>query len=387
VSGEPKVVSIGRRGPDPARVREFAATARKLQNEREASGGVVAGLLRAPLPPTWQGTTDDPALRTTGAVDRIIAEAAEQLERDPERATRLAELATTLADSLPAADYPPVVRAQVRAHAWKTRAQALLYQRELDAALAALDTAEMLLEPFGTVAHDRAVVRLVRALVMQRLKRFDESLILIEEARRVFFDHRDLKRCVDAGMTEGILLYRLRKFEQARDAFAGLLDVARELGNVEQLARLHNNLGHCFVNANELDAGAMHLARAAELFTDRGMHVEALRTELSAAELAIRRKDREPALARLGSIRSRFALHGLHSEAGFCAIQMVELLVHLGRMREAVALACSIEDFSRTSYRDGAKQALAHLERHLNGDAPLDVIAYVRRLLRTLATQ
>jgi tetratricopeptide (TPR) repeat protein len=388
MSSEPKVVSIGgSRRPDPARVREFAATARKLQHEREASGDAVARLLRKPLPPAWEGTTDDPELLTTGAVDRIILEAAEQIERDPQRACRLAELATSLAEALGDEDYPPVITAQIRAHAWKTRAQALLYRGAVDESLRAIETAEKLVQPFGTLTHDRAVVRLTRALILQHLGRFDDSVALIANARRVFFDHRDLKRCVDAGMSEGILLYRMRRFESARDTFGDLLEVARELGNREQLARLHNNLGHCCVSLDDLDTATTHLGRAAELFTELGLHVEALRTELSAAELAVRRKDCEPALARLSSIRTRFASHGLYEEAGFCAIEMVELFVRLGRVREAIALACTIDDFSRTAYRDGAQQALAHLQRHLDGGAPLDVIAYVRSLLRSLAGQ
>lgn len=387
MSGEPKVVSIGRRGPDPARVRQFAATARKLQYEREAATDAVARLFRDPLPETWTGTMNDAALRTTGAVDRIIAEAAEQLERDPARAVRLSELATELARALPDDDHPPVVVAQVRAHAWKTRAQAMLYQGAVEDSLRAIETAELLVEPFGTLAHDAATVQLVRALVLQQLGRFDESLVLITHARRVFFDYRDLKRCVDAGMSEGILLYRLRRYEGAREAFTGLLELARELGNREQLARLNNNLGHCCVSLDDLDSAAIHLARAAELFNELGLHVEALRSELSSAELAIRRAQREHALERLATIRARFALHGLHDEAGFCAIQMVELLVNLGRTREAIALACSIDDFARTSYRDGAKQALEHLERQLNSDTPLDAIAVARRLLQELAAK
>ncbi|HEX8155557.1 MAG TPA: hypothetical protein VF698_20660 [Thermoanaerobaculia bacterium] len=375
-----KVVSIGsrRRMPDPARVREFAATARKLQHEREVSGDVVERLLRTTPRPEWMSLLADPALRTTGAVDRLNREVMDQLERDPQHALALSELAVAVADALPANDYPAVVLAQVRAHAWKCRAQVLSYLNRYEDALAACESAEDVLSPHGTVAHDRAVVRLTRAIVLQHLKRFDDALPLISETRRVFFDHHDLKRCLDAGISEGNLFYRMHRFSEARAAWLSLLDIARGTNNLDQLARLHNNIGHSSVDVGDLESANIHLARAFALFTDLGKHVEALRCELSTAELLVRNAPIDVALARLDEVRHKLAAHGMTEEVGFCTLDAMLLLVGAQRYTEARALLRQVD--ASLAYREGMLAAIDYLTAAPSAGAFQYVQAFIRAL-------
>ena len=373
-----KVVSIDRRRPDPARMREFAATARKLREERAASDDLVQRLLRERRVEEWASLASDPRLHTSGAVERLNQEVADRLERDPQAALALSEVTTAIAAALRGADYPPVVLAQVQAHAWKCRAQVLFHLgRNLDA-LRACDRAEELLMPFGTVAHDRAVVRLVRAIVLQYLDRPEESVALIAETRRVFFDHRDLKRCIDAGMAEGVLSYRLRDFVAARAAFLTALDVAKESGNREQIARLHNNLGHCAVDLNDLKSARAHLRHAVALFTELGMHTEALRCELSTAELLAREASLDDTLERLQDVRRKLTLHGMHEEAGFAALDAIQLLVGAGRQSEARALLREIDP--RIAYRP---RVLAAIDS-LGSNPPVRTVEHVRAFLCAL---
>ena len=381
-----KVVSIDtrRRMPDPARVREFAATARKLQHERQISGDVVERLLRTTPRPEWMSLVADAALRTTGAVDRLNREVMDEMERDPQHALAVSELAVAVAEALRADDYPAVVLAQVRAHAWKCRAQVLGYLRRDDEALVACDAAEAALEPHGTAAHDRAVVRLTRALILQHVQRFDESLALIAETRSVFFDHHDLKRCLDAGMSEGILFYRLRRFEEARASWLELLEIAKNSNNVEQLARLHNNLGHCSVDLGNVDEASVHLARAFALFTDLGKHTEALRCELSNATVMARKLPLETALARLDSVRRQLRAHQMLEDAGFCALESIQLLVGAGRFEEARMVVLELDDFSGTVYRESALAAIAYLTEQLSTGTSVSVVQHVQSFIRAL---
>src|SRR5205823_13712624 len=125
-------------------------------------------------------------IRNSGALDRLSREVAASLEKDPATALAMSNLATTIAETLPADNYPPIVTAQIRAHAWKDRAQALSYVGRDAEALEAVERAEALLDRFAAVAHDRAIVRLQKAIVLQHLKEWDASLELLVECRRVF---------------------------------------------------------------------------------------------------------------------------------------------------------------------------------------------------------
>jgi tetratricopeptide (TPR) repeat protein len=176
MSEESKLVpfSRARRRPDPARVEEFAAMARKLQQERQSSD-IVTTLLRDTPRAQWPFLANRTELRTAGVLERLGREVEARLDREPREALAIAELATAIADALPESAYPPIVIAQVRAHAWKDRGQALCYLARHDEALDALDRADTLLEPFGTLGHDLAIIRFVRASTLQEVHRAPSS--------------------------------------------------------------------------------------------------------------------------------------------------------------------------------------------------------------------
>jgi len=56
----------GKRPPDPARVAEFAATARKLQQEREGAAGLVARLLSETPFAEWPKLAGQVELQNSG---------------------------------------------------------------------------------------------------------------------------------------------------------------------------------------------------------------------------------------------------------------------------------------------------------------------------------
>src|SRR5438874_3571 len=302
MSGEQKkkekmnVVSFGPtpRTPDPARVAEFSATARKLLRER-SSGDVMTRLLRDTPREEWPRLAENDALRNSGALDRLSRDIAAALEKDPTDALAMSSLATSIAETLPTNDYPPIVLAQLRAHAWKDRGQALSYVSRDIEALEAIERAESLLEPFAAVAHDRAIVRLVKAIVLQHLKEWDASLALLVECRRVFADHKDAKRLLHCGMTEAILLFRRGEYNKAHNVLEPLLEVARNANDVESLARLHNNLAANLVRLGDYMAANIHLSEAVRHFNDSGRNVEGARAEMVIGQLFVRRDRAEHA--------------------------------------------------------------------------------------------
>ena len=79
-----------RRGPDPARIAEFAETARRLQLEREEAANVVDRLLRETPRERWGELAEREELRTCGALERLGNRLAGTLDRDAAEALAIA---------------------------------------------------------------------------------------------------------------------------------------------------------------------------------------------------------------------------------------------------------------------------------------------------------
>ncbi|MBV9494413.1 MAG: hypothetical protein JOZ54_09200, partial [Acidobacteria bacterium] len=374
-------IDRGRRRPDPARMSEFAETARRLQREREQATESVGRLLAATPREEWPRLAELPELRNSGVLDRLSSEVSVFLEKDPQQALAMASLATAIAETLPPDSYPPVVRAQMRAQAWKDRAQALSYVGRHEMAMEAIDRAESLADAFGSLAHDRAIVRLVKAMALQHLQRFDESLQLLDECREVFLDHGDAKRQLYCGMAEANLLYRRGRHEEAREVYVPLLDAARTTGQLDSLAALHTNIGHCSVNLGENKIATLHFTEAMRHFRALGDYTNALRVDLGLARMLVKRGDLETGLRHLESVRSLFLQHEMIEEAGICGLDIVAVLVETDRRMEARRLASEIE----TNFEnERALCALAYLRQRIEAHDASAVVRHVHSYIESL---
>jgi tetratricopeptide (TPR) repeat protein len=373
-----------RRRPDPARMSEFAETARRLQREREQEGERIARLLEETPREEWSALAELPSLHNSGVLDRLSAEVSVRLETEPRDALAMASLATAVAETLAPDAYPPVVRAQLRAHAWKDRAQALSYVGRHDDALESIERAETLAAPFGSLAHDRAIVRLVKAMTLQHLQRFEESLRLLDECRAVFLDHGDAKRQLHCGMAEGILLYRRREWERARDVFVPLLEAARSIGDLHSLAAAHSNIGHCSMDLGEVTVATLHFNEAMRNFQDMGDLTNALRVELGFARMLVKRGDLSGGLTRLEHARNQFLHHQMVEEAAICGLDIVAVLLETDRLAQARLLASRISTEYSGSPNVRGVSALQYLEERIEAhDAPA-VVRHVSSYLESL---
>ncbi|HKO54760.1 MAG TPA: hypothetical protein VJ276_02710 [Thermoanaerobaculia bacterium] len=376
------VVSIDRRRPpDRGRISEFAETARRLRREREQESDRIARLLEQTPRDEWPRLADRLELGNSGVLDRLSSEVSARLEKEPQDALALAILATSVAETLSPDSYPPVVLAQMRAQAWKDRAQALSYLGCHDDALGAVERAESLLAAFGSLAHDRAIVRLVKAMALQHLQRFEESLRLLDECRGVFLDHGDAKRELYCGMAEGVLLYRRGEFERAREVFVPLVGTARMAGDLHTLAGAHSNIGHCSMDLGEVTIAALHFREAMRLFEDLGDFTNALRVDLGLARMLVKRGDLTQALPHLEHIRAQFLHYQMSEEAGICGLDIVGVLLDTRRVADARRLASQIAT-QFTNVR--AQLALRYLEQRIEAhDAPA-VVRHVHSYLESL---
>lgn len=183
---------------------------------------------------------------------------AQELGRDPQRALEIAERAVSITETMPHDAYPAAVVAQLSAYAWKDLGQSLQHLDRLADALTALDRAELAIAGHHALVHDRAVVRFTRATVLQEVHRYDESSATLAECREVFRERGDQKRLLLCSIAEAVLLHRLQRYREAREAYLLLLAG----------------------NGLEADATAslLHLIRACSPTTDRSTSARTSRT-------------------------------------------------------------------------------------------------------------
>jgi tetratricopeptide (TPR) repeat protein len=380
-----KLVGFRRRF-DPKRAREFGDMARQLKREREAAANVVETLLKETPREEWPALAERGELQTSGALEKVGNYVAQVLGRDPSHGLAIAELAVSLAEAIPENIYPAPVLAQLRAHAWKDLAKARLYVGRFSDALHAADQADRQIEAFGSLAHDHAIVGLVRAETLQQIDRYDEAFAVLAECKTVFREHGDDRRLILTGISEGVLLHRLRRYREAREAYLLLLASMHESIDKDSAACLHNVIGHCSVDLADYDAAETYLTRAIALFHELAQPLQAAKAELARGRMFVRSGRVERGIAHLRLIRAQFMRGGLIEEAGLCGLEIVEGLLVRGDATETIALARRIiAEFTAASLSKRAISALGYLEEAIaSRRASATTVANVRDYILSL---
>jgi tetratricopeptide (TPR) repeat protein len=348
-----------RRGPDPARLREFAATARKLREERETTGDLVQRLLRETPQEEWGRLAEVEELRNSGTIEVLGREAATRLKKTPTESLALAELAKDLAYAIPGADYPAVVIGQLRAQAWKDYGRALSVLAKHEQALLALDHADAELESFGTLGHDQAILWLQRAIVLQNLRRFDESATLLLDAKSVFQENGDELLYAKCAVAEAQLLVRRGDHRGARAVLVPIL----ESGDVQHVAIARSTLGWCAIELSDPEDALSQFHEAMVHYRILGWDVEILRLEYGMGAALLRLARLDEALWQLGAARQKFLRHQLVEEAGLCGLEMIEAYLMRGETGMAQPLAVTlVHEFTDAGLNRRAIAALAYLQ-------------------------
>lgn len=362
-----------------ARRRELFDTARRLREEKESAAGVVARYLRVTPPDDWPRLADVPELRNSAALEQMSEEVRRLLDREPREALSLSNLATDIAESLPSGIYPDTVIAQLRATAWKDRANALRYLARYPEAIEAINTAEERLEPHAALAYDRAVVRLVKAMVAHQVGQPEAAYALLRHCRTVFGDFGDDTRAIMAGRIEANFLYDGGRFEDARAMYSSLLASVR--GDLETEADLHSNLGYCAIHIGDFPAANIHFSEAIAGFTEIGHFATALKTERGAGNLLVKKGQVRSGLERLASVRSQYLEHGLIQDAGLAGLDIVEALVIRGDIEDARKVARQIRvDFAEAAMDQYAIAALERLDAAIATGGSVDALLQVRNV-------
>ncbi len=385
-----KIVPMGgrrRAAPNAQHLAEFAEIARRMREERDTAANVVDVLLRETPVERWSELAERTELRTCGALEKLGRFVTQALGRDPRQALEAAQLAVAICES-PLSDYPPVINAQLCAHARKDLAKALLYLGRFEDALHTLDEAEKSVAPFGALVHDLAIVRVVRAMVLDEVNRYDEAFALLAECKEIFREHHDHKRLLLCGINEGVLLHRLRRYREAREAYLLLLPSTGESNDRDALACLYNVIGHCSVDLGDYPAAETYLSRAIELFHAIGQPLQAAKAELGRGRMFVRRGEIQRGIAHLRPIRVDFLRHSMIEEGGLCGLEIVEALLLRGDAADAERLARQIiAEFTNASLNQRAIGALGYLTEAIAARrASREMVASVREYIVALRT-
>jgi tetratricopeptide (TPR) repeat protein len=366
-----------RRGPDPARLHEFASTARKLQQERETTGELLQRLLRETPQEEWTMLAEVEELRNSGTVDHLAKEAATRLKQDPSESLALARLAKEIAYGLPEDEYPAVVIAQLKVQACKDYARALSILSKHEEALRVLDRADAELESFGTLGHDQGIVWLQRAIVLQNLRRFDESARLIESAKAVFVEHGDEALYAKCAIAEAQLLVRRGNHRGAREVLLPILPN----GDTNLLAMAHSTLGWCSIELDDAAGALTHFRQAMTYCLQLGWDIDRIRLEYGLGASLLRLAEVDKALRILQAARQKFLANHLPEEAGLCGLEMIEAHILRDEHAEARQLAVSlVQEFTDAGLNRRAIAALAHLK------ATLEESTVSREVVRSVST-
>ncbi len=370
--------------PAQARLAEFLETAERLKNERAAAGNVLE-TVEATLPDAWPSLAAVPEFQTNAALERLGDEVRRRLDRNPREALALAELATTIADALPRTAYPAVTLAQIRAMAWKDRANALRFSGRIPETFEAIAHAEQILEKHVALGLDRAVVDLVKALTLLNTGECEKARAIAITCGGVFLAHGDLTRALQAGEIEAHVLFEKEQYADAHSLFKSLIEVARATGDGDAEARCHHNAGSCAIYLNDLKSANIHLSEAISKFTDLGKAIAGIRAQWGAGIVLIGRGQTDHGLRYLHTARDAFMQHELFEEAGLCGLSIAEALLSRGDEEQAHEIVRGIaRDFCESPVERRIVDAVVALEQTMfDSDAPVEAVRNVFALIES----
>ena len=179
-------------------------------------------------------------------------------------------------------------------------------------------------------------------MILAQMDHFEEAELRINSASVIFADINDSVRFLQAGLVHGNLFVRQKRYADAEHVFRDLLNVAVSSGDAETEARLHNNLGYCYVNLDDYKRANIHFSESIAKFTDLGFGGEIARTVRSAAVVLLNKGQFELGCDRLRQARTAFAKLQMPEEAGLCALRLIEALVERGQISEARKLSDAV---------------------------------------------
>jgi tetratricopeptide (TPR) repeat protein len=346
----------------------------------------VAARLLAETPfSEWPGLAAREELQNAEALQELSRQVGARSDSVPLESLAIAGLAAAIADSLSRQGREQVV-AELRAQAWKDLGVVYRCLARFSDSLAAIDTADAILQPFGRLKHQSAILQLARAGTLDEAGHHDAAMSLVHAARSAFGQAGDTRRLFLCGILEGAILQHSGHHRDAVLLYESLLEDPRGRNDPDLEATLHNNAGHALVELGEFAAAGEHLGEAAALFNRLGRPLKVAMTQLARARMLVRQGNIEEGLAQLHSARGQFLSRNLVEEAGLCGLDIVEAHLSRGAAIEAEAFARQIvREFTAAQLNTRAITALQYLsEAVAMRNASVATVGNVREFIHSL---
>jgi len=214
-----------------------------------------------------------PGAQSEALLDRIIEEARRELDRRPERALKLLDIATAIANTFTDA----FMLAEHRGTIAKERSNALRMLGRYPQALEALDWAERFYAHLPAPDYDLTFVTWARATVLFYMTRYAEALALARAAATTFRAFGDFGRAEQVRILEANVLCEQGLVRDARGMYAALAGYFGSHGDRELVARLHANIAECDVRLDRPARARRSAAQAIALYGELGQPVEFVR--------------------------------------------------------------------------------------------------------------
>jgi len=271
---------------------------------------------------TWPAKAFDSA-----TTRRLIALAHDALSRDPNRAVWISRLAIRMAREGEALID--------EGDAWREYAAALLEVGDYEAAYIAVVRARMVYQLTNGAEHNQAVLWAVEGRILHELGDSIRALQRIDASARTLLRLNDKKTYVRVRSIYAMVLFNLCRYREAADMYAKMVNDF----DTETLAHAVNMIGRCAVKLDDVERAQQCFETALEMFEQLGLHAEIPRVRKGIADILLVQGRTHEAISELYKSRAEFLAMSLPVMAALVTLDIVELLIEVGRTSE-IALLC-----------------------------------------------
>lgn len=343
--------------------------------ERSAADAFFAELLAQPLE-TWdEAFRRNPVHRTVGMTRRIYEEVEVELNRRPEYALQLIDIAERIAHDLPDTESRSVL-----GDAWKHRSNALRHAGHYDEALDAADLAEAFYASLLTGTFDVGQAQYTRAVTLFKMTRYADALDAVSQAQATLRDYGETLPLAKTMVLEAGILIEQGDVAAAQQRFRAVLPLLERLGDEVERARVLANLSECNLRLGNLDEAMADAQLAVERYRGLRMEAESIRSRWTTGVIELARGRSEEGLNVLEGAAAEFEIRGMHGDAAFVKLDVCEELLRRGEWAEAEVIARELGTlFSAAGVTVASVSALDYLRQAVQTrEATAAVIQYVR---------
>jgi tetratricopeptide (TPR) repeat protein len=220
------------------KTREFLTF---LNDEARVGGKAASALVQAGVADRDALLRSHPEWLRYGTLIALLNAAHDALNIDPLEALELARLVLALVPKTSIPTSPAFLRDQIVGLAWKERGNAFYTQGRdyQDAADAGLRAAEIL----GTnpvLEVERASALVLVALALHKLGRSPDAEEVLAEAIRIFADHGEARRFLDAIQTQAIIALDHNDLPRAQERYLRAYEEADRLDDRPERTRMRS---------------------------------------------------------------------------------------------------------------------------------------------------